>query len=153
MPARRFRSRADWVSVIWEGATRDLKDNEGANLIRYVTHNISGGHEYWGDAAWDLYRTPETLEEGLLALELRSVIGRALENQYHVIDQMSKSPNMSLLIFGLPMDVGIYMDMVEKLEARDPFLALEYRLRASMVTTRAAFMSVEPFLKNYCYVK
>ncbi len=151
MVARVFKDRADWVSVIVEGSERALAENPGDKLIRYTTLNPSGGHDYWGQAAWSVYRAPESLEEGLLALELRSVLERAVSNQLADLDTALQAGEVSLDLFGFPMDFGMCMSTAEKLAVRNPLAGLQYKVRASQMARRASGLSLLSFLSQYCF--
>ena len=150
MRDRTFENRADWVGVIVEAATEELAKNPESVLYRQTNFNYSGGHEYWGDSASEVYRKPKDLEEGLLALELRSVLEKAAGNQFKIIDALAGKEPVQLSVTGMPMDFGLFISTAVKLAVRNPLTALDCKLHASYIAQKASGLPLTKFLTKYC---
>lgn len=152
MSARNFKNRADWVSVVVEVAEAELKRDPYSRLMRSTQQNISGGHDYWGESTDQLYRSPETPEEGLLALELKRVLEIASHNQLRYVYQQAISGEISLSLLGFPMDYGTFMGVVKKLAVRNPLLAVRYKIEASRLSEQANGKKLTDFMTDHCLV-
>lgn len=150
MTARRFNSRADWVGVILEVAERTLEENPHSRLRRATTHNISGSHDYWGNAATALFREPQTVEEGLLALELKRVLEIAVANQFRALCDTKLDSIELLNIFGFPMDFGVFLGVLEKLAVRDPQRTAMHKVLMADLVLEKTDMSLTRFMTEHC---
>lgn len=150
MTPRRFENRADWVSVVVETATDELTKDPNSNLYRAVTCNISGGHDYWGETANELYRRPLTLEEGLLALEMKGVVEKAALNQFRALEGLASVGDVDMDFFGFPMDFSVFMSTLEKLAVRSPLQAVQYKVLANKLTEKASDQPLTTFMTYHC---
>lgn len=149
--ARIFTSRADYVSVILEAAYRTLENDPDNNLYYCLSYNISGGHEYWGREAQNLYQAPQSLEEALLALELRSVLELGILNQLGKLWLLSGEKPVDMGPFGFPVEVGIMLKYIEKLAMRDATNACMFKMFLSTIAERAAGIPLVEFLYRHSY--
>ncbi len=148
---RRFHNRADYVSVIIGYAEGELATNPLSNLMRCLTYNISGGHEYWGDSASAVYKSPATLDEALLALELRQVLETGIQNQLLHLQHIVRANTVERGVFGFRMDFGVFYHYAQRLAHRNVLEALRMKIVGNKITLQATGMSLVEYLYQDCH--
>ena len=147
---RQFANHADYYSCIVESAERTLAKDPDDQLHHEVTCNISGGHSMWDKRADDLYQHPKTLEEALLALEMRSVLEQAVENQLKVVRLEARAEPIKLNLFGLPMDFSLLTGTATKYAWRNVHAAMLLKIEMAKIAHIADRLSLADFLGKYC---
>ena len=147
---RQFDTRADYYMCILESAQKALEIDPEDVLYRQVTANISGGHRMWDYCADELFENPKTLDEALLALEMRTVLEFALENQLKVVRCICRSNRVNLNNFGLPMDFGILLESTLKLAKRNVATSMNTKIEMATIAQRISGCSLADFLSRYC---
>jgi hypothetical protein len=137
--------RVTYVEVIPMAVARALAEDPHANLIQYVTHNISGGHEYWGDDAQMVYRSPQTVEEWGLASVLRDVLFRAAWNHVYLLEQKYEPGVLNLGPFGLRQDLSILLRYGHRLSIKDPPAGMWAKMAAARLCMKFAGISLPQF--------
>lgn len=144
------QTRADHYAYIVESAIRAIAADPTATLLNETTANISGGYTYWDDGADVMYASPATLDEALLALEMRDVLIIGIHNQLQKVLQVANHHEQPLSMFALPMDFGLLLSATIKLAWRDRLLALQVKLQMSQIATHFEPAGLSMFIARHC---
>lgn len=147
---QQFADRADYYSWIVESAERRLEKRPNDVLHHEVTPSISGGHAMWDHRADDLYQNPKTLEEALLAQEMRWVLRCSIENLLKVVRVRSREVPVKLNLFKLPMDFSMLVGTATKYAVRDVHSAMLVKIEMAKIASIADRRSLADFLGKYC---
>lgn len=147
---RQFNTKADYYACILESAEKTLTSDPEDVLHREVTQNISGGHLMWDSGADALFEKPQTLEEGLLALELRKVLEIAIENQLRCLRKQERAGEINWDIFGFSMDYSLLLGSVPKLARRDAHRAMHAKLEMAAIAMRTKQEALPVFIGKRC---
>lgn len=147
---RPFSNRVDYYAIIIDSAMRELAEDPTSTLFTQVTANISGGHYYWDTGADELFNRPNNLDEGLLALELRTVLETAIRNQLREVCELAQHSETDLSDFGFPMNFGLLLESVVRMAPQDPVLALQVKIAMAQVTRSVDDRALADFLGCYC---
>ncbi len=150
---RPFKNRADYYACIIETAQEALERNQTDTLIRAVTPNISGGHYMWDEGADDIFEAPQSVEESLLALELRRVLETAAINQMATVENQARKKPVELGIFGLPMDFGMLSSTLIKLAKKNALLTLQMKIALSEIAMSTDGRTLADFLGTHCLIE
>jgi hypothetical protein len=98
----------------------------------------------------EVYETPKTLDEALLALQMRSILERSVENQLQHMQDLSQAKEIHLNILGFPMDFGFLFGSVVQLARRNVMLALQMKVKMSAITLKVEKLALVEFIDKYC---
>jgi hypothetical protein len=136
--------RAAYAEVVLDRARTLLAASERADLTHITRENISGGHGYWDLTTDALFREPETLEEALLALELRGVLVHAIRNIVYDIIEMPETPEHRLV-----MKLTLLFNLGVQLAPRDPLIAGAVKCGVHAFAEKLLGISLHEFVGSY----
>jgi hypothetical protein len=136
--------RAAYAEVILDRAQALLAASDRADLTHLTRENISGGHGYWDLTTDMLFREPETLEEALLALELRGVLVHAIRNLVYDIIEMPFAQEHRLV-----MKLTLLFNLGVQLAPRDALIAGAVKRGVHAFAREALGISLHEFVDGY----